>query len=85
MSRKLCVTTVALFSAPHALGATYSRFGPAVLATCISSTLCIGQFRSMVGADLEATSRSRLFCRYVRPYRTHLRWVYPSFFPFRGC
>jgi hypothetical protein len=55
------------------------------LAIYISSTLWIVEFRSMEGAELEATSCNRLVCSYVRGCRTHLRWIYPYLLPFRGC
>jgi hypothetical protein len=69
----------------HALGASYSRPGPVVLTTYVSSVIWIVDFRSMEGAELEATPCSRLVCRYVRSCRSHLRCVYPYLLTFPWC
>jgi hypothetical protein len=78
-----------LFSSPravvcHALGATYSPLGPAVLPTYITSTLWVAELRSMEGAELAAIPCSSLVYRYVRGCRAHLRWVFSYLLTFRG-
>jgi hypothetical protein len=63
------------FSSPravicHALGATYSRSGPVMFTTYVSSVLWIDEFRSMEGTTLGATYSRSL--PHARLYAT--RW-----------